>query len=70
MNRAKQIERALDRLKVRTMKVRGDTQWAVYDGRKQVTNASGYTAALQRQRALTVELIEKICGGNDVDCIQ
>jgi hypothetical protein len=47
VSRAK-IERALDRYKLRALRVRDEPRWAVFDGQKQVTNATRYDAALKQ----------------------
>lgn len=64
MSRAR-IGAALERYKVRSLPVKGKPRWAVFDGKTQATNAAGYDAALRSQRSLTIDLIEKIMGGNE-----
>lgn len=59
------IKKALDRYKLRTIRVRDEPRWAVFDGPKQVTNANGYDTALFQQRELTIDAIEQITGGKE-----
>jgi len=62
MNRGK-VMQALDRFKVRTLRVRDTTRWAVFDGRTQVTNAGNYDPTLKRQRELTADAIVALFTG-------